>query len=107
MLQVRRDADLAQKPLDTEDGAELRIQDLERDESLVTEVPREEDCSHAPAPELPLNHVAAGECFVESGGVRVRHDSGSRRGGGGTTAKGRAEEPFRLAGRDTVARENG
>ena len=50
MLQVRRDLDLGQEPLDAEHGAELRVEDLERDRAVVPEVAREVHRRHAAAP---------------------------------------------------------
>ena len=61
MLQVRGDADLAQKPLDAEHRAELGVEHLERDVALVPEVAREVDGRHAAGADLALDGVAAGE----------------------------------------------
>ncbi len=43
MLQRRRELDLLEEPFRPEDGAELGVQDLERNEAVVTQIPREED----------------------------------------------------------------
>src|SRR4029079_10789162 len=61
VLQVGRDADLAQEPLGTEHCPELGIEHFERDVALVLEVAGEEYGRHAAAPELTLEGVAAGQ----------------------------------------------
>ena len=76
MLQVRRDLDLAQEPLDAEHGAELGLEDLERDLALVPDVAREVDRRHAAFADLPLDGVAAGE-----GGIQLVGVHGGRREG--------------------------
>ncbi len=46
MLEVRRRLDLGQEPLGSDDGSQLRLQDLERDLPLVLDVVREIDRRH-------------------------------------------------------------
>ena len=67
MLEVRRDLDLGEEPLDAEHGAELRVEHLERDVAVVLEVAREVDGGHAAAADLALDGVAIGERRVELG----------------------------------------
>jgi hypothetical protein len=57
MLEIRRDADLAQESFAAEHGAELRIEDLEGDEAIVLVIARKEDRCHAAAAELALDRV--------------------------------------------------
>ena len=66
MLEIRRDADLAQESLRPEDGAELGVEHFERDEPLMLEVAREVDRRHAAAAQLAFDDVRARE-----GGVQV------------------------------------
>jgi hypothetical protein len=40
-------------------SGQLRVENLQGDRAVVPEVSREVDRGHTPAPELPLNHVAA------------------------------------------------
>ena len=65
VLEIRGDSDLAQESLDAEHGAELRIEDLERDEAVVLEIAREEDRRHAAATDLTLDRVAARRVRVQ------------------------------------------
>jgi hypothetical protein len=52
--------DLAQEALRAEGVSQLRVQDLERDGTVMLEIMREVDRGHPPAPELALKHVAVG-----------------------------------------------
>ena len=61
MLEVRRNADLAQEPLGAEHRAEVGAQKLERDVPVVSEVASEIHRRHATATELALDLVATGE----------------------------------------------
>src|SRR5262249_3731491 len=61
VLQVGRDADLAQESVGAEYCAELGIQNLERDEPVMSGVAREVDSGHAAASELPLDGISIGE----------------------------------------------
>ncbi len=54
-------ADLAQEALGTECVGEFRVEELERDRAVVSEVPGEIDRGHSPAPELALKLVAVPE----------------------------------------------
>ena len=67
MLQIRRDADLAEEPIGAEYGAELWIEELERDLALVAEIARQEYGRHSAATNLAFELVAAGERRVELG----------------------------------------
>ena len=55
MLQLRRRLDLGEEPLGAERGAEVRMQDLDRDVAVVLEVVREIDGRHAAGAELALD----------------------------------------------------
>ena len=61
MAQSRRRLDLPREAARTDECAEERVEDLERDEPLVTEVACQVDRCHAAAPQLPLDRVAPGE----------------------------------------------
>src|SRR5262249_43631524 len=61
VLEICGDLDLAQEPLDAEDGAELRVEYLERDLAVVPQVPREIHGGHATGADLTLHGVAIGE----------------------------------------------
>src|SRR5205814_1407757 len=61
MLKIRRHADLGEESLHPEDDAELRVEDLERDETLVLEVARPIDHRHTTGADLLLDFVAASE----------------------------------------------
>ena len=61
MLQVRRDSDLGQEPLDADDRAELRVEHLERDVAIVPEIAREVDGGHSARADLALDDIAIGE----------------------------------------------
>src|SRR4051794_4176190 len=64
MVEPGGDLDLGEEPLDTEHGAELGAQDLERDLAVVLEVGGEEDGRHAAGAELAFDAVA----LLERGG---------------------------------------
>ena len=68
MLQVRRDLDLGEEPLDPSDGAELGIEHLERDLAVVPEVVARGRPSPCRRADLALDRVATDECGVELGG---------------------------------------
>ena len=57
--------DLAQESHGTQNGAEVRLQDLDRDLAAVLEVFREVDRCHAPMAQLSHDAVA-----VRKGGVK-------------------------------------
>ena len=61
MLQVRRDPYFGEESLGTEYGAEVRIQDLERDTARMSDVTRDVDGGHSAASDLAFNLVAARE----------------------------------------------
>ena len=95
VLQVRRDADLTQKPLRPDDGRELRQEDLERDWPIVPKVPREEDRGHSAAPDLAFDRVAVREHGPQTLGerasiVRARLQE--------VSGRGRVEEAFGRSG---------
>src|SRR5688500_18001136 len=84
MLEVGRDAHLAQKPVDAEHGTELGIENLDRDLPAVLDVPREIDRRHAAAADLPLDGVAVGQGGVKLGenvheGRQLRQGSPERK----------------------------
>ena len=57
MLQIRRDADLAEEPLAAKHRAELWVEHFERDETLVFDVAGEIDGRHPAPPELAFDRV--------------------------------------------------
>ena len=59
MLQIRRDPDLGQESLRTEQRTEVGFEHLERDVSVVPQVAREVDGRHPPGTNLALDVVAA------------------------------------------------
>src|SRR6185503_17063759 len=61
MLEPGGQANLAQEPVRTESGGELRMENLEGDGPVVPEIARQEDGGHAAAAELMLDRVAAGQ----------------------------------------------
>jgi hypothetical protein len=65
MLEIRRDADLAQKAIGAEHRAELRIEDLERDAAVVLDVAREIDGGHAAATDLAIESVRVAQRALE------------------------------------------
>jgi hypothetical protein len=56
----RRLLDLGEEPVGSDDGRQLRAQDLDRDLAVVLEVLRQIHRGHAALPELALDLVAAG-----------------------------------------------
>lgn len=56
------DADLAQEPLRAKRLGEFRMQNLYRDDTVMTDVAGTEDAGHAATSLLALDVVAAGEC---------------------------------------------
>ena len=65
VLQVGRDLDLGEEPLDADDRAELRLQDLERDLAVVPDVAREIDRRHSAFTHKAVDDVAAREPRVQ------------------------------------------
>jgi hypothetical protein len=61
MLQVRGDANLAEKPLAAEHRGQLRIENLQGDAALVPDVAGEVDRGHPAASDLALDRVTAGQ----------------------------------------------
>src|SRR4051794_14176068 len=61
MLQVGRDGDLGQESLDAKYCAELSLEDLECDRTLVTHVTREIDRCHAALPDLAVDDITIGK----------------------------------------------
>ena len=61
------EGDLPEEPLAAEYRRELGPQDLEGDPAVMLEILGKIHRRHAPAPELALERVAAGENFLESG----------------------------------------
>jgi hypothetical protein len=70
VLQIRRDANLSEKSLDTEDRAEFRLQHFERDTSIVLDVACTIDRRHSADTDLVFNAVAASERRSQLLGVR-------------------------------------
>ena len=65
MLEPGGEPDLALEALRAERRSQLRMQHLERDRAVVSEVPGEVDRGHAPAPKLTLEAVAFGQGGLE------------------------------------------
>lgn len=61
MLEIRRDANLAQESLAAEHCAELRVENLQCDLTIVFRIAREIDRGHSSTADLALDIVAAGE----------------------------------------------
>ena len=61
MLQVGRDLDLGEEPLDADDRPQLRAQQLERDAPVVAYVAREVDGGHPATTDLAVDGVASDE----------------------------------------------
>ena len=61
MIQLRRDLDLAQKPLGPEQRRQIGAEHLDRHLAVVLHVVGEVHRRHAPTAELALDAVAAGE----------------------------------------------
>ena len=81
MLEVGRRLDLGQEALGADDRGQLRLQDFERDLTLVLEVVGEIDRGHAALAELSLDGVAAFEgCVETSNWIGHRRTPGSDRG---------------------------
>ena len=75
MLQPRRGADFAQEAVAAEGRAEIRMQHLDRDITIVLEIMREIYRGHATLAELALDAVAVGQR-----GVQPNSDVGHARG---------------------------
>ena len=67
MLQPSSEANLAQEPLGTERGGELRTQQLERDGPIVPQIIGTIHDGHSTAPDLPVEAVATGQVGRETG----------------------------------------
>ena len=66
MLQVRRDFDFGEKTLGPEQRAELRIEHLECDAPVVSDVAGEKDGGQTAAADLALHLIAAGQRSLQS-----------------------------------------
>src|SRR5678810_410005 len=77
MLEVRRRPDLGQETLGADDGGELRLEDLDGDLPMVSEVLGEIDRSHPSLAKLALDAVAVdqrrGESIIERGHLSICH----------------------------------
>ena len=60
MLQVCRHLDLSQESLDAEHGAEFRLQNLDGDLAVMTQVSREINRCHAASSDLAVDRVSVG-----------------------------------------------
>ena len=65
MVQSCGDLDLTQEALGSEDGRQLGVHHLERDQPVVAHVARQIDRGHAALAEFALDLVAAGERGLE------------------------------------------
>jgi len=66
MLEPGGKLDLPEKPLSAKRCGQFRVKNLEGHRSVVANVPRKIDRSHAPAAELPLDRVARLEIRLQS-----------------------------------------
>ncbi|MBK6458003.1 MAG: hypothetical protein IPF87_18270 [Gemmatimonadetes bacterium] len=66
MLQIRGDADLSQKALDAQHGAELGAQHLERHLAVVPQVVGEVDGRHPAGPDLSIDAIPLTQARLES-----------------------------------------
>ena len=67
MLQVRRDLDLRQEPLDAEYRAQLWFQEFQRDPPVVLDVACEVHGGHATGADFAIYRVAVGERTAKAG----------------------------------------
>jgi hypothetical protein len=58
VLEAGGDSDLAEKAFGAQCGRELRMEDFERDQAVVSEIPGAVDRGHATASEFFLEHIA-------------------------------------------------
>ena len=65
MLQSCGELDLAQEPLGTQGGRELRVKYFERDGTIVLEIVRQVDGSHPAPAELAQHRVATSQSRLE------------------------------------------
>ena len=65
MLEIRRDANLGEEPIGPELRAELGVEHLERDASVVAQVAREVDRRHSAGADLALDLVAPREGRIQ------------------------------------------
>ena len=65
MAQLRRELDLAKKPLGAERLPDFRLEHLDRDVAIVFDVVRQIHGRHAASAELALDAVAVGKCRHE------------------------------------------
>jgi hypothetical protein len=66
MVQAGGDGNLTQESLGTECGGDLGVQDLERDGTIVLQVPGEEHGPCPPAPDVAVDPVAVGQRLLEA-----------------------------------------
>ncbi len=78
VLQAGCDADLAQEAVGPQTAGELRVEHLERDEAIMTQVACEVHRRHPASAQFPLHPVAVAERGV--GCRKLRTPTGPRRG---------------------------
>ena len=61
VVEPRCEVDLAEEPLGTEAGRELRAEHLQRDQPVVLLVASQVDGDHTALPELTLEHVVVSQ----------------------------------------------
>src|SRR5438128_2157263 len=66
VLEIGGDFDFLQESFGTEDGGELRMENLERDLTVIALVVRKVDGGHATAADLAFNHVSIGQRGLET-----------------------------------------
>jgi hypothetical protein len=65
MLKPRREPDLAKEALLTQYDGKVRVQDLESNEPVMADVSSQVHRGHAAATQLPLDHIAVTQGFLE------------------------------------------
>ena len=74
MVETPGDLDLAEKPLCAHCRGHIGSQDLQSDDTIVSQIVSPEDNSHAASTELLLDAIAIGNGGAESRG-EIRHDA--------------------------------
>ena len=74
MLESRARADLAEKAIGAECGAEVGVEDLDGDVAVMPEVMGEEDGGHAAGADLAVDAIAVAEGVAQALKDVVRHE---------------------------------
>jgi hypothetical protein len=65
MPQASYNLDLPKKPIRADRCTQLRMKDLDRNGTPVTNIVREVDRRHAATPDFTLDDISACKCFVQ------------------------------------------